>query len=520
MKKSILICLLAASLFECLQTSAQSLLTREQVGAACMPQQIAPIEAPFDMPQLRRNVFPDLTVTVKLKKADKKGLITPKVQAAIDEVNAKGGGTVVIPQGEWNTGRIILKSNVNLNIPEGVTLNFSERVEDYLPVVFTRSAGIEGMSTGALIYAFEQDNIAITGGGLLVGPPMDAPLRKASVNYGNYDKDFDYSVPPTQRFYDGVDRDGKIFAPTFIGPVRCTNVLIEGVSLLRSPFWNVVPTYCENVIIRGINVESETPWHIDCGDGMDIESCKNILIEYCTVNTGDDGFTIKSGRGEDGLRVNKPTENLVIRYCLAKKCHGGVTCGSETAGMIRDVYVHDCVFDGSSVGIRFKTRRPRGGGGENLYYERITMNNVGSAIRFDMLGSAIYVGNASQRVAMRRDQFTPVYRNITISDLDISNANYFLNVTGIPESPAMNVRIQRVKSSSKRLMALHDINNLVVHDCQLTSDENIIDILDGRNITFSNLRFTTTDGTVKLKTDGSLTENNRFVDCSPMPVEM
>lgn len=519
MNRKTITCLLAITVLAGLQAKAQSRLSREQVGAACMPAEVVPIEAPFDMPQLKRNTFPDLTVTVKLKKADKKGLITQKVQAAIDEVNAKGGGTVIIPQGEWNTGRIILKSNVNLNIPKGVTLNFSSEVKDYLPVVFTRSAGIEGMSTGALIYAFEQDNIAITGGGLLVGPPMDAPLRKASVNYGNYDRNFDYSIPPTERFYDGVDRGGKIFAPTFIGPVRCTNVLIEGVSLLRSPFWNVVPTYCVNVIIRGISVESETPWHIDCGDGMDIESCKNILIEYCTVNTGDDGFTIKSGRGEDGLRVNKPTENLVIRYCLAKKCHGGVACGSETAGMIRDVYVHDCVFDGSSVGIRFKTRRPRGGGGENLYYERITMNNVGSAIRFDMLGSAIYVGNASQRVAMRRDQFTPVYRNISISDLDINNANYFLNVTGIPESPAMNVHVQRVKSSSKRLMALHDINNLVVENCQLKSDDNVIDILDGRNMTFSNLQFATSDGTVKLKVDGPLVENNHFKNCSPMPAE-
>ena len=514
-----MITMLAVLVMGCQQISAQSRLTREQVGAACMPAEVVPIEAPFDMPQLKRNVFPDLTVTVKLKKADKKGLITEKVQAAIDDVNAKGGGTVIIPQGEWNTGRIILKSNVNLHIPEGVTLNFSSEVKDYLPVMFTRSAGIEGMSVGALIYAYEQDNIAITGRGLLVGPPMDAPLRKASVNYGNYDRNFDYSVPPTLRFYDGVDRGGKIFAPTFIGPVRCTNVLIEGVSLLRSPFWNVVPTYCENVIIRGVNVESEEPWHIDCGDGMDIESCKNILIEYCTVNTGDDGFTIKSGRGEDGLRVNKPTENLVIRYCLAKKCHGGVTCGSETAGMIRDVYVHDCVFDGSSVGIRFKTRRPRGGGGENLYYERITMNNVGSAIKFDMLGAAIYVGNASQRVLMPHNQFTPVYRNIKIRDLDINNANYFLNVIGIPESPAMNVQIQNAKSSSKRLMALHDINNLLVENCQLKSEENVIDILDGRNMTFRNISFITPNGKVEVKKDGSLVENNHFENCSPKITE-
>lgn len=496
---------------------AQSLKGIDEVGAAAMPADIEAITAPFDMPQLQRNSFPDYQVKVRLGKADKARLVTGKIQAAVDQVSSRGGGTVVIPQGEWTTGRIILKSNVNLHIPQGVTLNFSGEVKDYIPPVFTRSAGIEGMSAGALIYAFEQDNIAVTGGGLLVGPPMDAPLRSAWVNYGNFDQDFPYDTPPTERFFDGQSGNGKIFAPTFIGPVSCTNVLIEGVSLLRSPFWNIVPTYCENVIIRGVNVESETPWHVACGDGMDIESSRNILIEYCTVNTGDDGFTIKSGRGQDGLRVGRPTENLVIRYCLARKCHGGVTCGSETAGMIRDVYVHDCVFDGSSVGIRFKTRRPRGGGGEHLYYERITMLNVGTGISFDMLGSAVYVGNASQRVPMPHDQFTPVYRNIDIRDLDIRNAGYFLKINGIPESPAQNVSIQRVKAQSRRLMLLHDVNQLSLQDCRLTSDDQVIDILDGRNLTFQNIRFITPDNRVFYQPAGTLTENLRFRDCLPLP---
>ena len=147
------------------------------------------------------------------------------------------------------------------------------------------------------------------------------------------------------------------------------------------------------------------------------------------------------------------------------------------------------------------------------------MNNVGSAIKFDMLGAAIYVGNASQRVLMPHNQFTPVYRNIKIRDLDINNANYFLNVIGIPESPAMNVQIQNAKSSSKRLMALHDINNLLVENCQLKSEENVIDILDGRNMTFRNISFITPNGKVEVKKDGSLVENNHFENCSPKITE-
>lgn len=492
------------------------LLTRDQVGADNLPAEITPIKAPFEMPQLKRPQFPSLQVKVGLRKRDRSRMVTAQIQRAIDQVHGRGGGSVVIPEGEWHTGRLILKSNVNLHIPKGVVLRFSDKVEDYMPAVFTRSAGVEGMSTGAMIYAFRQRNIAVTGQGILYGPNMQSELREKGINYGDFDQHVAYDKPATERFYDLVHQP-KVFSPTFIGPVDCRNVLIEGVTLVRSAFWNVVPTYCDSVIIRGVTVNSETPDHIPCGDGMDIESSRNVLIEYCTLETGDDGFTIKAGRGIDGLRVNRPTENVVIRYCLTKTAHGGVTCGSETAGMIRDLYVHDCVFDGSTVGIRFKTRRPRGGGGEDLYYERIRMQNLkGSAIGFDMLGSALYVGSQSARTPMPLNQFTPLYRNIDIRDIVIEGATSFLKVIGIPESPAMNVSISNVTSKTKELMILHDLNHLSLTDCDLsTTGGSQIDILDGRNMTFRNVRFHTPDGQVSMKKDGPLTENNRFINCVP-----
>ena len=198
------------------------------------------------------------------------------------------------------------------------------------------------------------------------------------------------------------------------------------------------------MIIRGVSVKSEG---IPRGDGIDIESSKNVLIEYCTLSTGDDAFTMKSGRGGDGLKVNKPTENIVVRYCLARKGHGGVTCGSETAGTIRNLYVHDCVFDGTGVGIRFKTRRPRGGGGENLYYERIRMNLEATAIKWDMLGTRAYVGNLADRLPAREiNELTPFYRNISISNIIIENSTFFMKVIGIPESPLTNLTIDNVNA--------------------------------------------------------------------------
>lgn len=488
--------------------------TADQVGADRMPETIAPISAPFDMPQLTKPTFPDYTLSITKKGAKQKKMATEAIQAAIDEVNRKGGGTVVIPAGEWNTGRIILKSHVNLHVSEGAVVHFSGEIKDYLPVVFTRSAGVEGMSMGACIYANGEDHIAVTGKGRLVGPGRDCELWKRNVGYGSFDQYIEYDKPSTERIYDG--RDGsKIFLPTFIGPINCTNVYIEGVSLEACVFWNIVPVYCENVIIRGITVNSVG---LPMGDGMDIESCRNVLIEYCTLSTGDDCFTIKSGRGIDGLRVNRPTENIVLRYNLTKIGHGGITCGSETAGMIRDLYAHDCVFEGTDVGIRFKTRRPRGGGGENLYYERIRMTTKATAIHFDMLGSSVYVGAQAARSWMKPDEFTPVYRNVDIKDIVVEDASYFLKVSGIPESPARNVTISNVRSRSQKLMLADDINGLVLENAVLESPDNTLRISDGRNILFKNVTFKVPGDKVYGKVDGKLSENIYFKDCTPSDI--
>ncbi len=493
------------------QTSA-AIPTADQVGAAVMPEEIAPIHAPFDMPQLSKPVFPDYQLLITQKGAKRKKMATAAIQAAIDEVNQKGGGTVIIPKGEWLTGRIILKSNVNLRVDEGAVVHFSGEIKDYLPVVFTRSAGVEGMSMGACIYANGAENIAVTGKGRLVGPGRDCELWKRNVGYGSFDKYIAYDKPATERIYDGRDSTA-VFLPTFIGPVNCRNVLIEGVSLEACVFWNIVPTYCEDVIIRGITVNSVG---LPMGDGMDIESSRNVLIEYCTLATGDDNFTIKAGRGIDGMRVNKPTENLVLRYNLTTIGHGGVTCGSETAGMIRDVYVHDCVFDGTNVGIRFKTRRPRGGGGENLYYERIRMRTASSAIHFDMLGSSMYVGSQAARSWMKPDEFTPVYRNVHIRDIIVEDASYFLKVTGIPESPARNVTIENVEAKSKKLIQAYDVDGLTLRNVVVESPDNTVDISDGRNLRFDHVNFKV-GGKVYKKVDGKLSENIYFNDCTPTP---
>jgi len=311
--------------------------------------------------------------------------------------------------------------------------------------------------------------------------------------------------------YDGQNGSAT-FLPMFISPINCKKVYIEGISLSNTPFWNIVPIYCDGVIIRGVTVNSVG---IPRGDGIDIESSRNVLIEYCTLNCGDDCFTIKAGRGEDGLRVNKPSENIVVRFCLAQQGHGGITCGSETAAMIRNLYVHDCVFNQTDVGVRFKTRRPRGGGGEDLTYERIRMNLRKEAFHFDMLGSARYVAGEAVRLPARTvGRLTPKYRNVVARDIIVENARMFVNIQGIPESPVINFLVENADVKSQKIFAAADARDITIRNAVITSAESVITSLDSRNILFDNVKFNTPDGKVVKQVTGDLPDGFKFLKCS------
>lgn len=492
--------------------AADSIPHKEQVGALNLPDVIAPVKAPFPMPLFQKPSFASRSVNIASRGARKGVRITKVIQAAIDEVSHKGGGTVIVPRGKWNTGRISLKSNVNLHLEEGAELHFSGEVEDYRPAVFTRNEGVEVMSLGACIYANGQENIAITGRGKLIGPPKDGSVRKQVMNADVVENFIPHTQPVSERVFEGHN-GSFIFLPMFISPINCKQVYIEGVTLENTAFWNIVPVYCDGVIIRGVTVNSVG---IPRGDGIDIESSRNVLIEYCTLSCGDDCFTIKAGRGEDGLRVNKPTENVVVRYCLAREGHGGITCGSETAGMIRNLYVHDCVFDNTGVGIRFKTRRPRGGGGENLIYERIRMNLTGSAFNWDMLGSAQYVGELANRLPAREiDRLTPVYRNIVARNFVIENASQFVKANGIPESPLSNVLIENISVRSAKLFSAADVNGLIVRNARIETKDSLINVVDARNVLFDKVQFVVPGNKVVTQNSGRLSEPVRFKECTP-----
>jgi polygalacturonase len=470
------------------------------------------VQAPFPMPQFKKPQFPARTVVITEHGAREKEMATKSIQAAIDDVASQGGGKVIIPAGTWLTGRISLKSNVNLHIAEGAEVNFSGDVEDYRPAVFTRHEGVEVMSLGALIYANGQTNIAVTGKGRLVGPPMECSVRSQMMRSSVVEKFLSANTPVAERIYEGHD-GGPIFLPMFISPINCKDVYIEGVTLERTAFWNIVPVYCDGVIIRGVTVNSVG---IPRGDGIDIESSRNVLIEYSTLNCGDDCFTMKAGRGDDGLRVSRPSENIVVRFCLAKEGHGGITLGSETAGVIRNLYLHDCVFDGTGVGIRFKTRRPRAGGGENVILERIRMDITKTAIEADMLGSRTYVGDLANRLpALPVNALTPFYRNVTVKDIIVENAGEFMRIIGIPESPFSNFRLENADVNTKRLMRIGDARGFSFKNVSFRSAAADMTLLDARDFTFDQVSFDVPGGEIVTQLQGEATADIRFLNCTP-----
>jgi polygalacturonase len=307
------------------------------------------------------------------------------IRKAIEACHAAGGGRVVVPAGDFLTGPIQLRSNVNLHLAEGATLRFKTDPAAYLPLVRTRWEGTECMNYSPFIYAFEQENIAVTGSGTLDGQASDENWWAWSRRSGGkpqpavadaraLDAMGKQAVPVEQRVFG----PGHFLRPSFFQPLHCRNVLIEGVHIRRSPMWEITPAYCTNVTVRGLDIVSHGPNN----DGCDPDSCRDVLIENCSFDTGDDCIAIKSGRNDDGRRVGVPAENIVIRHCQMKDGHGGVVLGSEIAGDCRNVFVDDCTMDSPSLdrAFRFKSNAQRGGLIENFFVRNVAIGRVGEAV--------------------------------------------------------------------------------------------------------------------------------------------
>jgi polygalacturonase len=396
---------------------------------------IEPIKAPFEMPQLSRPQFPDAVFSIAdfgaAQGMDRKN--TQPIADAIRTCNENGGGTVLVPPGVWRTGPVHLKSNVNLHVAEGSELHFSDDFDDYLPEVFTRWEGMECWNYSPLIYAVDCENIGIIGKGTLFGhgekwhPWKETQLSVAAEELNTMCAD---GVPVERRRM--ARKDG--LRPPFIQPIRCRNVLIEGLRIEGSPQWTVHPVYCDRLIARRLTLHTWGP----NTDGINLDSCRDSLVEYCDIDTGDDSICLKSGINEDGRRVGIPCERVVIRHCSTAGGHGAVTIGSEMSGGVRHIYCRDYKIRFNDRAVRIKSRAGRGGYIRDVYFEDFEVERCGELVEINMRYAASTVEPKSA--------LPPDVRNIFIRNLRCREALWGLRILGIPEGKIYNVTIEDVSA--------------------------------------------------------------------------
>jgi polygalacturonase len=361
---------------------------------------------------------------------------TSAIRQAIEACHTASGGRVVVPPGTFMTAAIHLKSNVNLFIDAGATLKFFPDSARYMPLVFTRYEGIECLNFSPLIYAFEQENIAVTGTGTLDGSASDenwwawyrqqdsgveAPARadvRRLLDLG------ERGVPVTERIFG----QGHFLRPNFIQPYRCRNILIEGITIRNSPMWEIHPVLSTNVTVRAVRISSHGPNN----DGCNPESCRDVLIEECVFDTGDDCIAIKSGRDNDGRRVATASENIIVRNCTMKDGHGGVVMGSEVSGNVRNVFVEKCLMDSPNLdrAFRFKSNARRGGTVENVFIRNVDIGRVAEAVlTIDFLYETGAAG-----------PYKPVVRNILLEQVKSAASPRVMWIVSFPGAVIEDVR--------------------------------------------------------------------------------
>jgi polygalacturonase len=411
-------------------------------------------QLPVILSRIKAPVFPNNNFNILNYGAPTNGtsLSTTAINNAINACNAAGGGKVIIPPGTFLTGAIRLKSNVNLYISAGATLKFSTNTADYLPVVYTRFESVECYNFSPFIYAFQENNIAITGSGTVNGQATNtnwwAWKTSGAADVNSLNAMGENGTPVAQRIFGS----GHKIRPNFIQPYRCTNVLIDSITIINSPMWEVNPVLCQNVTIRNLNINSHGPNN----DGCDPECCKDVLIYNCTFNTGDDCIAIKSGRNNDGRRVNVPCENVVIQKCTMQDGHGGVTMGSECSGSIRNVFAENCNLNSVKldIALRIKTNSVRGGIIENIFMRNCTIGQVASEVlQVDM---QYQEGDAGS--------FTPIVRNIEMNNVTGSNCPAIFYFDCYQRSPVSNVKIMNCSFSNVTGNTLINVEKLQIYN--------------------------------------------------------
>jgi DNA sulfur modification protein DndE len=481
---------------------AEAILASNEHLRSFLKKSIFPQKYEFELPLVSTTVFKKDTFNIISYGAvsSSNTLNTGAIQQAIDMASKQGGGMVLVPSGFWLTGPIKLLSNVNLHISSGAVLQFSNKPKDY-PLVRTNWEGVDAIRAQSPISAKGQRNIAITGSGIIDGAGEAwRPVKKGKLTAGEWDKlihsggvldSKKETWYPTEGALKAstMDRPGVIAAgfteanteeikeflrPNMISLRECEQVLLEGVTFQNSPAWNIHPLLCKHLTVENIHVKN--PWFAQNGDGIDIESCEFVSVRNSKFDVGDDGICLKSGKDSEGRKRGRPSAHILIENCIVFHGHGGVVVGSEMSGGVHDLFVNNCQFLDTDVGLRFKTMRGRGGVVENVFIRDISMKNIaGEAILFDMYyqgkDPVSTFGNGGETPKIELvpvNEGTPQFKNIFIDNVIAKGAETGLLIRGLPEMPIHHIELTNIDVESNQGYRVIEAKDITLKHAKFT----------------------------------------------------
>ena len=482
------------------------------------------------LPKVSRPAFKKDTVNILNFGAKPDGITvnTASINKAIKACSAKGGGVVLIPQGLWLTGPLVLQSNVNLHISRGALLQFTDDKSQY-KLIEGNYEGHAAVRNESPISGTNLQNIAITGEGIIDGHGeawraiskerlTEAEWKKLTASGGVISEN-GRSWYPSESYMNGLKTPGAgilgqgkflkdfeplkdFFRPNMLVLTNCKKVLLVGVTFQNSPAWDIHTLLCENLTVQNVRVRNE--WNAQNGDGIDVESCKNVLIEGSTFDAGDDGICIKSGRDEEGRKRGRPTENVIVRNNVVYRAHGGFVIGSEMSGGARNIFVSDCTFIGTDIGLRFKTTRGRGGMVENIFIKNISMRNiVHEAILFDMYYGGKSPGESdavNDQAIFHVTEATPAFRNFYVTNVVCNGAEKALMIRGLPEMSIKGIHIENGTFKTNNGIDIIEAQNISIKNVRLETKNNgpLIVIQNGNSIALDKITFTNAQVLLKI----------------------
>ncbi len=414
--------------------------------------------APFAMPAVALPQFPgkDFQLTDYGATANGQTLNTIAFQQAIKACSAAGGGRVIVPAGEWLTGPIELLSHVDLHLEAGALIRFTRDHAQYF------LAGDHGSAVASPVYSRDQEDIAITGEGILDGAGDSwRPVKK--------EKTTDTQWRGLLSAGGVLSTDGKVWWPSgetmnndrvrpyMVSFINCRRVLISGVTLRNSPKFVFCPQHCTDLTLDHAKIYNE--WWAQNGDGIDISACRRVVVYACTVNAGDDGICMKSsGASPDGPAL----QDVIVAGCTVFRAHGGFVIGSNTDGGMHHIFVSDCTFTGTDIGLRFKSNMGRGGLVDGIYIQDISMQNiVKEAVLFDTYYEDVPAG--STRKTDKPTDKTPEFRDFHISRIDCRGAATAIAITGLPQMPVSDIFFDSVSIRATRGLIATQAHNINLH---------------------------------------------------------